>query len=68
MVQMMLGFDWTGSCFSCFDLKIGVFYELQYFWNTWRNQNSYIQNLYVTDAGYSDLMLQGITLKAFVEF
>ncbi len=66
--QMKLGLDWEQNFFTCYDIKIGICYEMQYFWNTWRNQNSYIQDIYVTDAGYSDLFLQGVTVQASIGF
>jgi len=65
--QLLLGMNWS-TCYCNSVISLGVAYEFQYFWNTWRNQNSFIQNIYVTDAGYDDLTLQGITARLQIEF
>lgn len=67
-VQGKVGLTWNAMCVNRFQVKLGVFYEAQYFWNTSRNQNSATQFVYITDAGYGSLMLHGWTLALDVGF
>lgn len=62
-MQMLVGFNWETCWCRCWSLAVGVAYEAQYFWNVWRDQNSLIQNVYITDAGHGDLMFQGLTVR-----
>jgi len=43
-------------------VNLGILYEAQYLWGTWRYQNSSIQSIFLADAGYGNLMIQGLTL------
>lgn len=66
--QLLLGLNWD-TCFSKrFPLSIGVGYEVQYFWHTWRITNSNMQNINVSNVGFGDLMFQGLTAKLFFGF
>lgn len=67
-LQMLMGLNWQTRCFDCYGLNLGLGYEVQYFWNTWRNQNSTIQEQFITDAGYGDLMFQGLTAQLAICF
>ncbi len=60
-LQTQLGLNWGKECSKYFAFFISVSYEVQYFWHTWRNEGSAIQNIAVSDAGYSNLTLHGIT-------
>lgn len=67
-VQMLIGLQWDRCFCSCYEVSLALAYELQYFWNTWRNQNSTTQTIFITDAGYGDLMFQGITAELALQF
>lgn len=52
-------------CFKeCAWLAISAAYEAQYIWGVWRNQNSPTQNIFIPEAGYSNLSLSGLTADA----
>lgn len=61
IVQAQIGLDWKHKCFKNGSITLSIAYESQYFWGTWRNQDSLIQNVYISDGGYGNLMLQGGT-------
>lgn len=66
--QMQLGINWA-SCFcECYFVSLALSYELQHFWSVWRDYNSGIQTFYIADAGYGDLMFQGVTAQVAVRF
>jgi len=67
-IQLLVGIDWSTCICDQYLVTLGAGYEVQYFAHTWRNQNSYIQDIYVTDAGYGDLMFQGLTVDLSVNF
>ncbi len=67
-VQAQVGITWGSSFVKHFRIDLSALYEVQYFWGTWRNQNSAIQNLYIADAGYGNLMLQGGTFQLKLSF
>lgn len=67
-LEFFLGIDWSTCLCECYPLDLRVGYETQYFWNTWRVQNSVIQNFFVTHAGFGDLMLHGLTARLTVGF
>lgn len=66
--QAQIGLNWGKDCFEYFVLYLNAIYEVQYFWNTWRNQSSAIQSIAVPDAGYGNLMLQGFTGQVQLAF
>ena len=68
VVQSQIGFNWGKECFQHFVFYLNVSYEVQYFWSTWRNQTSVIQNLAIPDAGYGNLMLHGVTGQVQLAF
>ncbi len=67
-LQAQLGLNWRWRLACHFTFTLGAMYEVQYFIGTWRNQNSGIQNLYIADAGYGNLMLQGLTAQGKLTF
>jgi hypothetical protein len=67
-IQGQVGITWGIVCTKHFTIDLAALYEAQYFWGTWRNQNSGIQNLYIADAGYGNLMLQGGTWQLKLTF
>ncbi len=66
--QLLLGLNWDTCLCDCYEASIGVGYEVQYFFHTWRISNSSIQNFYVTNTGFGDLMLHGLTANLSVRF
>ncbi|MGE3954785.1 MAG: Lpg1974 family pore-forming outer membrane protein [Parachlamydiales bacterium] len=62
MLQALIGLDWR-RCWCGYTLSIAAGYEVQYYWNTWRTQNSIIQSFYVSNVGFGDLALHGLTLR-----
>lgn len=66
-LQGKVGLAWSRDC-GCFGVDIAAFYEAGYFIGTWRNQSSQIQNIFIADAGYGNLMTQGLTLQADISF
>ncbi len=66
--QLLLGLNWDTCLCDCYEASIGVGYEVQYFFHTWRISNSSIQNFYVTNTGFGDLMLHGLTANFSVRF
>lgn len=67
-LQVCVGINWKGTLCRCYPLILGLGYEGQIFWDVWRTQNSIIQQIYITDAGYSPLTMQGFTAKASICF
>jgi len=61
MVEARLGLSWNRQILRNFAIFLSAGYEVQYFWETWRNQNSNIQNVYIAQAGRGNLVLQGWT-------
>jgi hypothetical protein len=66
--QLSLGINWNTCFYGCYNLTLGVAYETQYFWNTWRTRNSGSQDLFVTNVSKGDLMFQGVTFRLGVAF
>lgn len=62
------GLSWEKNFGRYFSIFLSASYEVQYFWGTWRNQSSAVQNLYISDAGFSNLMLQGWTGRIKLTF
>ncbi|MBY0529013.1 MAG: hypothetical protein K2P51_02355 [Rhabdochlamydiaceae bacterium] len=67
-LQAQVGLTWGIVCTKHFTIDLAALYEAQYFFGTWRNQNSAIQNFYIADAGYGNLMLQGGTWQLKLTF
>ncbi len=67
-LQGQLGLKWGVMCAKHFSIDLSALYEAQYFWGTWRNQNSTTQNIFLYDAGYGNLMLQGGTWELKLTF
>ncbi|MFZ0565922.1 MAG: Lpg1974 family pore-forming outer membrane protein [Chlamydiales bacterium] len=66
--HIRVGIDWNTQVRECYRLCVGVGYETQYYWDLWRTQNSIIQQVYITDASYGALAMQGLTVKAAFGF
>lgn len=66
--QLSLGVNWNTCLYGCYNLSLGVAYETQYYWNTWRTRDSGVQDLLITNVGYGDLMLHGVTFRLGVTF
>jgi len=67
-LRAQVGLTWEGKPTERFTLGLNALYEVQCFWEAWRNQSSFIQNLAVSDASYANLMLQGFTGQVQVSF
>lgn len=67
-VQLSLGINWNTCLYGCYNLFLGVAYETQYYWNTWRTRNSGVQDILITNVGKGDLMFQGVTFKLGATF
>lgn len=67
-LAFFIGVDWSTCLCECYPLDVRVGYETQYFWNAWRVQNSVVQNFFITNAGFGDLMLHGLTARLSVGF
>lgn len=63
LAQAKIGVFWNHCLMQTWFVDLAVQYEVQYLWGTWRNQSSPIQNIQVADAGFSNLMLQGLTVS-----
>lgn len=66
--QGQVGITWSLANTNNFAVELSALYEVQYFVGTWRNQNSQIQSLYIADAGYDNLMLNGFTGRLEIKF
>lgn len=66
-LQLFVGVDWRFVWSRCQAL-LGVGYEVQYFWNTWRLQSSLSQLQIGTTVGFSSLMFQGVTTRFGIHF
>lgn len=66
--QMFFGLEWGTKLLRCYPISATIGYETQYFWGLWRTQNSGIQDLYITDAGYNALEFSGITARVSFGF
>jgi hypothetical protein len=67
-LQAQVGFNFCLYREKQYALEFAASYEVQYFMNTWRNQNSQNQNLFTSDVGYGDLTLQGLTASFTLKF
>lgn len=68
-VDAYLGFDWNTCLCECFEVTLGVAYEIQYWWNQWQAPSSFVGSL--VNGGSSsqgDLMMQGLTVHAGLYF
>lgn len=63
-----IGIDWEASFFDSFQMKIGVAYEVQYWWNQWRPTTIANSILSGNSSAAGDLMMQGLTVQASFGF
>lgn len=63
-VNAYLGIDWNSSWCDRFQVKVGLAYEMQYWWNQWQVPGNVI-DLFTSGAKASqgDLMLHGLTFR-----
>lgn len=66
-VDAYIGIDWDTSVCDM-DLKIGVAYEIQYWWNQWQASSSVPQSLLAQPSGQGDLTMSGLTVRAALAF
>ena len=66
--QGQVGVTWSLVTTNTLSVELSALYEVQYFVGTWRNQSSQIQNLYISDAGFENLMLNGFTGQLTISF
>jgi len=69
MIDATIGIDWTPNYFCNVDIDIGIYYEMQYWWNQWQAPTS-IQNSLLGGGSspQGDLMMQGVTLGLDIAF
>jgi hypothetical protein len=67
-VQILLGGDWSSYFNQTYCVRFGAAYEVQYWWNQMRSDNSITQLLFVNTPAGGDLMIHGLTLQANVDF
>lgn len=68
-VDATIGIDWDACVCDRFQIKVGVAYEVQYWWNQWQAPSSVRGSL--IDGGSSaqgDLMMHGLTAQLAVAF
>lgn len=67
-VQILLGCDWARCFNQTYWVRFGAGYEVQYWWNQMRSNNSIPQLLFVNTPAGGDLMMHGLTLQASLAF
>lgn len=67
-VQILLGADWAQSFNQFYWFRIGVAYEVQYWWDQMKANNSIPQTLSAGAPTKGDLMIHGLTVQATFEF
>jgi Legionella pneumophila major outer membrane protein precursor len=63
-VQMLLGGDWARCFLQKYWIRLGIAYEVQFWWNQMRSNNSIPQILFINTPAGGDLMMHGLTLQA----
>lgn len=66
-VQILLGGDWTTCLYQTYWIRLGAAYEVQYWWNQMRTNNSVPQALFLNSPS-GNLMMHGLTLQVSFEF
>lgn len=68
-VDGYLGFDWSCPLAGCFQIDVGVYYEVEYFWNQWQAPNDVVDGILSSGTSpQGDLTLHGLTVKLGVTF
>lgn len=68
VVDANIGIDWS-YCLCGFPLVVGLYYEVEYWWNQWQVSPSFVSS--ILNGGSSpqgDLMMHGLTVKLAVGF
>lgn len=68
MVQMVLGGDWRRSFCRCYEVRLGAAYEVQFWWNQVRSNNSVPQLLFANSTAGGDLTIHGLTVQVGLGF
>lgn len=64
-----ISIDWDTCLFDSVKLNLAVGYEIEYWWNAWRDASSIEANIIGSGAANNgDLMMQGLTVHASVGF
>lgn len=63
-VDAKIGVEWQDCLCNQFPVKIGVVYEVQYWWNQWQVPSSVISSIIGGSSPQGDLMLYGLTVHA----
>ena len=67
-VQCVIGGDWIWCLCQNYWVRFGAAYEVQFWWNQMRSNNSITQAIFVNSPAGGDLMMHGLTLQASLEF
>jgi Legionella pneumophila major outer membrane protein precursor len=64
-----IGIDWNTCICEGFHLMVGVYYEVQYWWNQWQAPTSFESSLITGGTSpQGDLMMQGLTAELALSF
>jgi len=66
-VQVLLGGDWATCFCEKYWIRLGVAYEVLYWWDQMKSNNSINQTLFVNSPS-GNLMMHGLTVQASFEF
>lgn len=66
-VQILLGGDWATCFCEKYGIRLGVAYEVQYWWNQLKTLNS-LPQLFFLNCPTGNLMMHGLTVQASFEF
>lgn len=68
-VNANIGLSWEPCVCDCFQLQLGVAYEVQYWWNQWQAVSSF-ESSFLTGGicPQGDLMMQGLTARIGIAF
>lgn len=66
-LQILLGVDWSRCIYQKYQIRFGVAYEVQYWWNQLRTNNSIAQALFI-NCPSGDLMMHGLTVQGSFVF
>ncbi len=67
-LQMLIGGDWNRCLFQKYWIRFGVAYEVQFWLNQMRTNNSIPQALFVNSPSGGDLIMHGLTVQANLDF
>lgn len=68
-VDTYFGIGWESAFSECYQIKVGVAYEMQYWWNQWQAPANIIGSVLTgANSPQGDLMLHGLTARVGVSF